>query len=248
MGREKCQKVPLALIFLGPPGSGKGTQARRLAHRLCVPQISTGDFLRDAVENRTPLGLAANPHMEAGELVPDEIVCGLVEERIQAPDCIQGFILDGFPRTLAQAQRIDQVLQVGNSTSIRVMNLQVSEAILVKWVTGRRTCSICGEIYNIYFNPSRREGICDRDGGDLRQRSDDTVETSQERQRTYKEQTQPLIDHYRRKNLLFDIDGNQDSARVTENLHCLLKTSGFIAGCTTKLKKRGVATEWLAEE
>ena len=212
------------MIFLGPPGSGKGTQARRMAERLSVPQISTGDILRDAIQKQTPLGLAAQPQIEAGELVSDDLVCGLVEERIQAPDCARGFILDGFPRTLAQARRIDEVLRVGNNTRIHVMNLRVTEDVLVKRMTGRRTCSACGEIYNIYFNPPRRDGICDRDGGELHQRSDDTVEAFKKRRRAYRELTQPLIDHYRRPKLLHDIDGNQDSIRVTEKLHGIVKT------------------------
>ena len=215
------------MIFLGPPGSGKGTQARRMAERLSVPQISTGDILRETIKNRkqTPLGLAVQPQMEAGELVSDDIVCGLVEERIQAPDCSQGFILDGFPRTLAQARRIDEVLQAGNSACIHVMNLQVNADILVKRLTGRRTCSTCGEIYNIYCNPPRRDGICDRDGGELQQRSDDTVEASRNRQRAYRELTYPLIEHYRGQKLLHNIDANQDSIQVTENLYGIVKTA-----------------------
>ena len=227
MGREEYQAGRLAVIFLGPPGSGKGTQARRMAERLSVPQISTGDILRETIKNRkqTPLGLGVQPQMEAGELVSDDIVCGLVEERIQAPDCSQGFILDGFPRTLAQARRIDKVLQAGNSACIHVMNLQVNEDILVKRLTGRRTCSTCGEIYNIYFNPPRRDGICDRDGGELQQRSDDTVEASRKRQRAYRELTYPLIEHYRGQKLLHNIDANQDSIQVTENLYGIVKTA-----------------------
>ena len=213
------------MIFLGPPGSGKGTQARRMAERLSVPQISTGDILRDAIRKQTPLGRAAQAQVEAGELVSDDIVCGLVEERIQATDCAGGFILDGFPRTLAQARRIDEVVRVGNSARIHVMNLRVNEDVLVKRITGRRTCSACGEIYNIYFNPPRRNGICDRDGGELHQRSDDTVEAYQKRQRAYREQTQPLINHYRGQKVLHDIDGNQDSMRVTEKLHGIVKTA-----------------------
>lgn len=213
------------MIFLGPPGSGKGTQARRMAERLSVPQISTGDILRDAIKKQIPLGRAAQPQMEAGELVSDDIVCGLVEERIQARDCAQGFILDGFPRTLAQARRIDEMLRDGASACIHVMNLRVNEDILVKRMTGRRTCSACGEIYNIYFNPPRRDGICDRDGGELQQRSDDTLEASRKRQRAYREMTQPLIEHYRGQKLLHDIDGNQDSIQVTENLYGIVKTA-----------------------
>lgn len=213
------------MIFLGPPGSGKGTQARRMAKRLSVPQISTGDILRDAIKKQTPLGLAAQPQMEAGELVSDDIVCGLVEERIQAPDCAQGFILDGFPRTLTQARRIDEVLQVNARACIHVMNLRVNEDTLVKRMTGRRTCSVCGEIYNIYFNPPRRNEICDRDGGELHQRSDDTLEASRKRQRAYREMTHPLIEHYRGQKLLHDIDGNQDSIQVTEHLYDIVKTA-----------------------
>ena len=208
----------LAVIFLGPPGAGKGTQARQIAQRLSIPQISTGDILREAVRKQTPLGLEAQSRMNRGELVPDQIVCALVEERIQEPDCRRGFILDGFPRTLAQAQRIDPILEGLNGTRVHVLNLEVNEEKLLQRQTGRRICSVCGEIYNIDFSPPRREGICDNDGGELMHRSDDTEEAARHRQITYREQTQPLIDHYRAKKLLHKINGDRDPGKITEKV------------------------------
>ncbi len=207
-----------ALIFLGAPGAGKGTQAREVAKRFGIPQISTGDMLREAVQKQTPLGLAAKAKMEAGALVPDEVVCGIVEERIGRPDCQKGFILDGFPRTLAQAGFVDRMLQGKGRGNPQVLNIRVDEEVLVKRLTGRRTCAVCGEIYNIYFNPPKKEGICDKDGGKLVQRADDNEETIRQRLVAYANQTRPLIDHYRKKNLLFEVEGSRDPDTVAKDL------------------------------
>ena len=147
-----------ALIFLGPPGAGKGTQAREVAKHFGIPQISTGDMLRDAAQRQTALGLAAKAKMAAGELVPDEVVCGIVEERVGEPDCQNGFILDGFPRTIAQAQFVDRMLAAKGQGLPLVLDIEVDEELLLKRLTGRRTCSVCGEIYNIYFTPPKVEG------------------------------------------------------------------------------------------
>ena len=147
-----------ALIFLGAPGAGKGTQAREVSKHFSIPQISTGDMLREAVRNQTSLGLAAKAKMEAGELVPDEVVCGIVEERIGQPDCQGGFILDGFPRTIAQAEFVDRMLQAKGKGNPLVLNIKVDQDLLLKRLTGRRTCAVCGEIYNVYFNPPRGRG------------------------------------------------------------------------------------------
>jgi len=209
---------PQALIFLGAPGAGKGTQAREVSKHFSIPQISTGDKLREAVRNQTPLGLAAKAKMEAGELVPDEVVCGLVLERIEQPDCARGFILDGFPRTLGQAQFVDRMLQAKGKGNPLVFDIQVERDLLVKRLTGRRTCPICGQIYNIYFDPPRVEGICDKDGGKLLQRADDNEETIRQRLLAYEQQTRPLIDYYRRRGVLQEVDGNRSPEAITTDL------------------------------
>jgi adenylate kinase len=214
-----------ALIFLGAPGAGKGTQAREVAKEFHIPQISTGDILRDSVKKGTPLGLAAKVKMEAGQLVPDEVVCGIVEERISEPDCRQGFILDGFPRTLPQAEFVDRMLEAKGRGSPRVINIQVDQDVLMKRLTGRRTCAVCGEIYNVYFGPPKREGVCDKDGGKLLQRADDNEDTIRQRLVAYENQTRPLIDYYRRKNLLHDVDGNRDPESIAQELCQHLKAA-----------------------
>lgn len=207
-----------AVILLGAPGAGKGTQARELSKRFGIPQIATGDILRDAVKRQTPLGLAAEATMEAGALVPDEIVCGIVEQRIEEPDSKRGFILDGFPRTLVQAEFLDRVLQARRRGNPQVVNIRVEPEVLVKRLAGRRTCSICGEIYNVYFNPPKKEGVCDKDGGRLIQRADDNEQAIRERLRAYENQTSPLIDYYSGKNLLYEVDGDQRPEAIARDL------------------------------
>jgi adenylate kinase len=207
-----------ALIFLGAPGAGKGTQAREVSKHFSIPQISTGDMLREAARNQTPLGLAAKAKMEAGELVPDEVVCGIVDQRVEQPDCERGFILDGFPRTLAQAQFVDQMLQAKGKGNPLVFDIQVERDLLLKRLTGRRICSICGELYNVYFNPPRVEGVCDNDGGKLLQRADDSEETIRQRLVAYKQQTSPLIDYYRSRGVLQEVDGNRSPEAITGEL------------------------------
>jgi len=212
-----------AFIFLGAPGAGKGTQAREVAKEFAIPQISTGDILREAVKKGTPLGLAAKAKMEAGQLVPDEVVCGIVEERVAEPDCKAGFILDGFPRTIPQAQFVDQMLEARGRGRPLVINIQVEHDLLMKRLTGRRTCSVCGEIYNVYFNPPKKEGVCDKDSGKLLQRADDNAETIRQRLVAYENQTSPLIDYYRQKNLLHDVDGNREPEPIAAELIGFLK-------------------------
>jgi adenylate kinase len=214
-----------ALIFLGAPGAGKGTQAREVSKALGVPQISTGDILRDAVKRQTPLGLAAKAKMDAGELVPDEVVCGMVKERVARPDCRDGFILDGFPRTIEQARFVDRMLEEKWQAKPSVIDIQVERDLLMKRLTGRRTCAVDGEIYNIYFNPPKQEGICDKDGGKLVQRADDKEEVIGQRLVAYEQQTRPLIDYYRRQGLLHEVDGNGDTAGITRNLVSFLKAA-----------------------
>lgn len=212
-----------ALIFLGAPGAGKGTQAREVAKEFAIPQISTGDILRESVKKGTPLGLAAKAKMEAGQLVPDEVVCGIVEERVGEPDCRAGFILDGFPRTIPQAQFVDKMLEAKGRGRPRVINIQVAHDVLMKRLTGRRTCSVCGEIYNVYFNPPQKEGVCDKDGGKLLERADDNAETIRQRLVAYENQTSPLIDYYRQKGLLHDVDGNRGPEPIAAELIGFLK-------------------------
>jgi adenylate kinase len=161
--------------------------------------------------------------MEAGQLVPDEVVCGIVEERISEPDCGPGFILDGFPRTLPQAEFVDRMLEAKGRGSPRVINIQVDQDVLMKRLTGRRTCVVCGEIYNVYFGPPKQEGVCDKDGGKLLQRADDNEGTIRQRLVAYENQTRPLIDYYRQKNLLHDVDGNRDPEPIAHELCQFLK-------------------------
>ena len=207
-----------ALIFLGAPGAGKGTQAREVAKHYGIPQISTGDMLRDAVKKETALGLAAKARMEAGKLVPDEVVDGIVAERINEPDCKAGFILDGFPRTISQAQFVDSILAAKGEGRPLVLDIEVSEELLLKRLTGRRTCSVCGEIYNIYFNPPKVEGVCDKDGGKLLQRADDNEASIRQRLEAYHRQTSPLIEYYRGLGVLLALDGDKDPETIAKGL------------------------------
>lgn len=207
-----------ALVLLGAPGAGKGTQAREVSREFGIPQISTGDILRDAARRETPLGLQARARMEAGELIPDEVVCGIVEERISQPDCRKGFILDGFPRTLAQGEFLGKMLRARGHGDPQVLNVGVEHDVLMKRLTGRRTCSLCGEIYNVFFSPPKTEGVCDKDGAKLLQRADDNEESIRHRLAAYEKQTRPLIDYYRRKNLLHEVDGSKTPEAIAKDL------------------------------
>jgi len=195
------------LILLGPPGSGKGTQAKKIVERYHIPQISTGDILRAAVKEQTPLGKEAKAYMDQGKLVPDEVVIGIVRDRLKAADCKNGFILDGFPRTVPQAEALAATLQTMNRTIDYVVSIDVNNEELLKRLTGRRTCRGCGAMYHLIFDPPRKEGVCDRCGGELYQRDDDKEETIKERLRVYDAQTAPLIAYYRDKGSLRTIDG-----------------------------------------
>lgn len=224
MGEENLKKAKV-WILLGPPGAGKGTQARAVAKELGIPHISTGDILREGVRNKTSLGLVAKAKMDKGELVPDEMISSIVDERIARPDCRDGVILDGFPRTLGQAEFLDDSLQRNGFSGLGVLNLRLEPEQLIKRLTGRRMCSKCGEIFNIYLNPPRHEGACDKDGGRLIQRSDDNEETIRQRLRAYEQETVPLIDYYRRKNTLHDINANGDPEAITGSLLGVLKSA-----------------------
>jgi adenylate kinase len=209
---------PHALIFLGAPGAGKGTQAREVAKHYGIPQISTGDMLRDAVKQETALGVAARASMESGNLVPDDVVDGIVQERVNRPDCIEGFILDGFPRTIAQAKFVDRILAVKGKGRPLVLDIKVTEDLLLKRLTGRRMCPICGEIYNIYFNPPKVEGICDKDGGKLFQRADDNETTIRQRLEAYHRETSPLIQFYNEQGVLQTLDGDKEPEAIASGL------------------------------
>ncbi len=211
-----------AVIFLGPPGAGKGTQARQIAESYSVPHLSTGDMFREHVSRGTPLGLRAKPIMERGELVPDDLVLSMVEERISRPDCGDGFLLDGFPRTLPQAEKLDEILRKRFKTQPLVVHFVVDRNQLMRRLTGRRTCAMGGEIYNIYDHPPKVPGRCDRDGGELMQRPDDREEVIAERLAAYERQTRPLVDYYRGRGVLKDVDGMAAPAAVTKSVLELL--------------------------
>ncbi len=195
------------LILLGPPGAGKGTQAKILTKRFSIPQISTGDILRSAVKEQTAMGLKAKGYMDSGALVPDEVVVGIVEERLTKPDCASGFILDGFPRTVAQADALKQMLFGLGKTIEHVLSIEVDRNELLWRITGRRTCRLCGKGYHVAFDPPQVEGKCDECGGELYQREDDREETMRKRLAVYDEQTAPLIAYYSRESLLRSVKG-----------------------------------------
>jgi adenylate kinase len=195
------------LIFLGPPGAGKGTQARELAGEWGVPQIATGEMLREAVAAGTPLGREAKRIMETGALVPDDVMIGLIAERLRQPDATGGFILDGFPRTIAQAEALDRLLKDLGQKLDGVLYFDVGEPELVRRLTGRRLCRQCQTAFHLVSAPPRRAGICDRCGGELYQREDDSEATVRNRLRVYEQQTSPLRDYYRNRNLLATIRG-----------------------------------------
>ena len=213
------------LVFLGAPGAGKGTQARAVAERLGVPQISTGDMFRDHAARGTELGKQAKVVMERGELVSDNLVVGMVAERIARPDCAAGFILDGFPRTVPQAERLETLLAETGRPGVLAVNFRIGYTDLVRRLTGRRTCVLCGEIYNIHFRPPKVEGRCDRDGGELKQRADDREEIIRERLNAYERQTQPLVDFYRERGALLDVDAEAAPEELTRRLLELLEAA-----------------------
>jgi adenylate kinase len=195
------------LILLGPPGAGKGTQARRLSENLKIPQISTGDLLRAARANKTPLGMKADEFMTTGRLVPDGLVIEMIEDRLGKNDCSQGFVMDGFPRTLAQAEAFEKTVRKMGLKIDRVVNLDVEREELVARLSGRRQCRKCGENYHLTFHPPRRDNVCDRCGGDLFQRDDDREEVIRKRLDVYDKETLPLVGYYRGKGLLKNIPG-----------------------------------------
>jgi adenylate kinase len=207
-----------ALIFFGPPGAGKGTQSQAVAVEFSIPHISTGEMLREAARNQTALGLAAKARMERGELVSDEVVCGIAAERISRPDCEDGFILDGFPRTVGQARFLEDLLRGQERGQPLVIYLKVDSEVLAKRLSGRRVCPICGRIYNMYFSPPAHDEVCDIDGAKLVQRADDHEDAIRQRLASYQAMTRPLIDYYRERGLLYDVDGDRVPEEVARDV------------------------------
>jgi adenylate kinase len=201
--------MPKYLILLGPPMSGKGTQAVRLSTLLGIPQVSSGDLFRDNIKEQTDLGVEAKTYIDRGDLVPDEITIGMVAQRLNQPDCAEGALLDGFPRTIPQAEELDRILNEMDTSLTGVLNIAVPEDVLVERASGRRICRSCGKSYHLAFNPPQNEGICDLDGGELYQRQDDLPETVRQRLAVYQEQTSPLSSYYSEKGLLREINGDQ---------------------------------------
>lgn len=202
------------IILLGPPGAGKGTQASRLIQKYGIPQISTGDMLRAALKAGTPLGLEAKKYMDQGTLVPDSVVIGLVKERIQQPDCAKGYMLDGFPRNVSQAEALDAMLQDLKMKIDHVVSIEVPSSELLARLTGRRTCRACGAGFHIKFDPPKKDGVCDKCNGELYQRDDDNEATVSSRLQVYEGQTKPLIEYYVKQGKLRPIDGVGDMNQI----------------------------------
>lgn len=211
------------ILFMGPPGAGKGTQAERIVDEFRVPHISTGDAFRLAMSQGTPLGVQAKSFVDQGLLVPDEITNGIVRERLEKSDCDNGFLLDGFPRTIAQAEALDEMLASMGKRIDHVINLKVDRDLLLGRLTGRRICKSCGSTYHVLFNPPKVEGVCDKCSGELYQRSDDTEEKVGTRLDEYNNKTAPLLEYYGNKDLLREVDGQQDIDEVTAGISSLLR-------------------------
>ena len=222
----------MRLVLLGPPGAGKGTQARLLEKRACAPQVASGDLLRAAVRNRTPLGIEAKRYMDKGALVPDELVLKLIEERLTQPDAIGGFILDGFPRTVAQAETLKAMLD-GARRLDQVIAIIVPDEEIVKRISGRRTCKNCGAMYHVIYDPPRNYNLCNNCNGELYQRDDDAEDTVRMRLEVYAAATRPLLDYYGRAGLLSEIDG---IGRPEEIQQRILNALGPIAAVASKDK------------
>jgi adenylate kinase len=214
--------IGMNLVLMGLPGAGKGTQAERIVEKYGIPHISTGDMFRAAIKEGTELGLQAKSFMDKGDLVPDEVTIGIVRERLSKEDCNEGFLLDGFPRMLAQAEALENILASLSQKIDFVINIDVNQEFLMERLTGRRICKSCGSTYHLIFNPSAIENVCDRCDGELYQRADDNAETVQNRLEVNQKQTKPLLDFYESKGYLRNVNGQQDIRKVFDDLDQLL--------------------------
>ncbi|PSJ31250.1 adenylate kinase [Peptostreptococcus russellii] len=212
----------MKIILLGPPGAGKGTQAANIVDTYGVPHISTGDIFRKNIKEGTELGKKAQEYINQGKLVPDELTCGLVASRISEDDCKDGFMLDGFPRNIFQAEYLNKYLTENNVALDKVINIEVDSELLIERACGRRICKNCGATYHIKFNPSKKDGICDVCQSALTQRPDDNEETVSQRIQVYLSETKPLVDYYTEKNVIANINGNQDINKVFEDIKAAL--------------------------
>lgn len=210
------------LVLMGLPGAGKGTQAERIVEKYGIPHISTGDMFRAAIKEETPLGLEAKSYMDAGNLVPDEVTIGIVRDRLSKKDCEKGFLLDGFPRTVAQAEALEEITKDLGRTIDYVLNISVDSDQLMQRLTGRRICQTCGSTYHVIFNPPKVEGVCDKDGGTLIQRQDDNEETVRNRLDVNMKQAKPLLDFYGEKGYLKNVNGDQDIDKVFQDIDQLI--------------------------
>jgi adenylate kinase len=210
------------IILLGPPGAGKGTQAKKISENHSLPHISTGDILRENINNNTPLGIKAKSYMSRGELVPDELLITIIKERLARSDCSGGFLLDGYPRTIPQADALQMILTESGRKLDVVLNIEVEDEELIKRLSGRRMCA-CGASYHVDFNPSGKEGICDKCNGKLYQREDDKADAIRNRLVVYKKQTQPLINYYMEKGILRTINGSKDISAISDDINKVLE-------------------------
>lgn len=211
------------IVLMGLPGAGKGTQAALIVERLHIPHISTGDMFRQAVKEETSLGLKAKEYMDQGLLVPDEVTIGIVKDRLSQPDCKEGFLLDGFPRTVPQAEALDRTLHELDKELEHVIHIEVPVDVLIKRLTGRRICKSCGATYHLVYNPPKAEGVCDRCGGELYQRADDSEDTVSKRLEVNLAQTEPLLHYYREKGILKSLNGEQDIEEVFKMIEDILR-------------------------
>lgn len=211
------------IVLMGLPGAGKGTQAMLIADRFHIPHISTGDMFRKAVSEQTELGIQAKNYMDQGLLVPDEVTIGIVKERLQQPDCANGFLLDGFPRTVPQAEALDRTLTELAKQIEHVIHIEVPTDALIHRLTGRRICKSCGATYHLLYNPSQVDGVCDKCGGELYQRADDSEETVSKRLEVNLAQTEPLLHYYKSKNILQTIDGEQEIEEVFQVIESIVR-------------------------
>jgi adenylate kinase len=212
------EMMPVKIVLLGPPGAGKGTQAKSISNRYSIPHISTGDIFRKNISEETPLGIEAKQYIDNGQLVPDEVTINMVKDRLTWEDCKNGYLLDGFPRTVAQAEALQEFLESRDEKLDTALCIEVPSSFILERMTGRRVCLSCGASYHIKFNSPAVDGVCDVCGDNIIQRKDDVEETVKERLDVYERQTQPLIDFYKEKNLLSTVDGTKAINEVFEGI------------------------------